>query len=67
MKRTYEEALREARFQAVINGGVSTIDGKELKGINGYWYLDGEKVTDIEAMLEKVKVDEWYVKSLMNM
>lgn len=28
--RTYEEALREARFQAVINGGVAMIDGKEL-------------------------------------
>ena len=65
--RTYEEALREARFQAVINGGVAMIDGKELTGKNGYWYLDGEKVTDIEAMLEKVQVDEWYVKSLMNL
>lgn len=64
--RTYEEALREARFQAVINGGVAMIDGKELTGKNGYWYLDGEKVTDVEAMLEKVQVDEWYVKSLMN-
>lgn len=65
--RTYEEALREARFQAVINGGVAMIDGKELTGKNGYWYLDGEKVTDVEAMLEKVQVDEWYVKSLMNL
>ena len=49
------------------NGGVAMIDGKELTGKNGYWYLDGEKVTDIEAMLEKVQVDEWYVKSLMNL
>jgi len=65
--RTYEEAKREARFQAVINGGVAMIDGKELTGKNGYWYLDGEKVTDVEAMLEKVQVDEWYVKSLMNL
>lgn len=66
MKRTYEEALREARFQAVISGGIATIEGKELKGIGGYWYLDGEKVTDIEALLEKVQVDEDYVKSLMD-
>lgn len=65
--RTYAEAKREAQFQAVINGGVSTIDGKELTGKGGYWYLDGEKVTDIDAMLEKVQVDEWYVKSLMNL
>ena len=63
--RTYAEAKREAQFQAVINGGVSTIDGKDLTGIGGYWYLDGEKVTDIEAMLAKVEVDENYVKSLM--
>lgn len=62
---TYEQALREARFQAVINGGVSSIDGKELTGKGGYWYLDGEKVTDIEAVLEKVKVDEHYVRQLM--
>lgn len=66
MARTYEEALREARFQAVISGGVTQIDGKELKGINGYWYLGGEKVTDIEGMLEKVTVDEAYVQELMN-
>lgn len=66
MAKTYEEALREARFQAVISGGITQIDGKELKGKNGYWYLDGEKVTDIEGLLEKVAVDEAYVRELMN-
>jgi hypothetical protein len=65
MARTYEQALREARFQAVISGGIATVDGKELKGIDGYWYLDGEKVTDVEGLLEKIQVDEEYVKSLM--
>lgn len=65
MARTYEEALREARFQAVINGGVKYLEGKELTGQGGYWYLDGDKVTDLEGMLKKVQVDDWYVKSLM--
>lgn len=65
MARTYAEAKREAQLQAVINGGVSHIDGKELTGKGGYWYLDGVKVTDIEGLLAKVKVDEDYVKELM--
>jgi hypothetical protein len=65
MSKTYEQALAEARFSAVISGGVSHVDGKELTGKNGYWYLDGELVTDIPALLEKVVVDEEYVKSLM--
>lgn len=65
MAKTYEEALREARFMAVINGGISEVDGKELTGKNGYWYLDGELVTDIPALLEKIPVDEGYVRELM--
>ena len=62
---TYEQAKRQARLEAVMCGGIATIDGKELKGTGGYWYLDGEKVTDIEGMLANVEVDENYVKSLM--
>jgi hypothetical protein len=63
--KTYEDALKEARFSAVICGGVAYVDGKELTGKNGYWYLDGELVTDIPALLERIPVDEEYVKSLM--
>lgn len=63
--KTYEEALREVRFSAVISGGVAYVDGKELTGKNGYWYLDGELVTDIPALLERIPVDPEYVKSLM--
>lgn len=63
--RTYEECLRMARLECIMCGGIATIDGKDLTGIGGYWYLDGEKVTDVEAMLAKVEVDENYVKSLM--
>ncbi len=63
--KTYEDALKEARFSAVISGGVAYVDGKELTGKNGYWYLDGEFVTDIPALLERIPVDEEYVKSLM--
>lgn len=62
---TYEQAKRQARLEAVMCGGIATIDGKELKGIGGYWYLDDERVTDVEGMLAKVPVDETYVKSLM--
>lgn len=63
--KTYEECLKEARFSAVISGGISHVDGKELTGKNGYWYLDGELVTDIPALLESIPVDEEYVRSLM--
>jgi hypothetical protein len=62
---TYEQAKRQARLEAVMCGGIAQIDGKDLTGVGGYWYLDGEKVTDIEGMLKKVEVDENYVKSLM--
>ena len=65
MSKTYEQALAEARFSAVISGGISYVDGKELTGKNGYWYLDGKLVTDIPALLEKIPVDPEYVKSLM--
>lgn len=65
--RTYAQAKREAQFSALISGAVSSIDGKELKGVNGYWYLDGKKVEadEIESVIAKVLVDEDYVKSLM--
>ena len=50
-----------------MSGGIATVDGKEFTGKGGYWYLDGEKVTDIEAFLKKIPVDEVYVRSLMNL
>lgn len=65
--KTYSEALKIARLEAIMSGGIATVDGKEFTGKGGYWYLDGEKVTDIEAFLEKIPVDEVYVRSLMNL
>ena len=65
MAKTYEQALREVRLQAVISGGISHIDGKELKGENGFWYLDGELVTDIEGMLAMISVDDVAVREEM--
>ena len=65
--RAYEECLRTARLEAIMSGSIATVDGKEFTGKGGYWYLDGEKVTDIEAFLEKIPVDEVYVRSLMNL
>ena len=65
--RSYADCLRQARMEAIMSGGIATVDGKEFTGKGGYWYLDGEKVTDIEAFLEKIPVDEFYVRSLMNL
>lgn len=65
MAKTYEQALRDVRLMAVMSGGIAFVDGKELTGKGGFWYLGGELVTDIEAFLAKVKVDEDYVKQLM--
>ena len=63
---TYEQALREARFQAVTCGGVSRVNGKELTGKNGYWYLDDVRVENPdEEVLAFVEVDEMYVRSLV--
>lgn len=63
--KTYEEALRNVRISAVISGGIAYVDGKELTGKNGFWYLDGELVTDIEGFLAKIPVDEEAVKEEM--
>ena len=47
-------------------GGVSHINGKKLKGKNGYWYLGFKKVVDPDTeVLPFVEVDEKYVKELM--
>lgn len=64
--KTYEETLREVRLTAVMCGAIAFIDGKELLGKNGYWYLDGELVEDVDALLEKVQVNEEYVREQMN-
>ena len=65
MAKTYEQALREVRLQAVISGGISEVGGKKLEGKNGFWYLDGELVTDIEAFLATISVDEAAVREEM--
>ena len=62
----YEQALKEAKFMAVTCGGISQINGKELTGKDGYWYLDGVKVVDpYEEVLKFVEVDEAYVQSMV--
>ena len=61
-----ETALRLAKFQAVTSGGVAYVNGKELTSRGGYWYLDGEKVTDVDGeVLDFVEVDEGFVRQLM--
>lgn len=60
--KTYEEANKSLQRQAVESGGIAYVDGKELTGKAGYYYLDGELVTDVDAMLEKIAVDDWYIK-----
>ena len=61
-----QQALRYARLQAVMCGGVSHINGKKLKGKNGFWYLGFKKVVDPDTeVLPFVEVDEKYVKELM--
>ena len=63
---TRKEALKIAQKEAVMCGGVSTINGKKLKGKNGYWYLGFKKVTDIDnEVLKYVPVDENYVNKLI--
>ncbi|MDD4804999.1 MAG: hypothetical protein PHN69_07730 [Candidatus Pacebacteria bacterium] len=64
--KTYEEAKREIQFSAVISGGITSVDGKELVGKNGFWYLGGELVADIEGFLAKIPVDEQAIKDEMN-
>lgn len=63
---TKQEATRYAKLQAVMSGGVATINGKKLTGQGGYWYLDDKKVEDIDKeVLDFVEVDELYVNSLI--
>lgn len=53
-------------MQAVMCGGVATVNGKQLTGKNGYMYLDGVKVQDVDnEVLAYVDVDEMYVNQLM--
>ena len=61
-----QQALRMARMEAVISGGVAYINGKKLRGKNGYWYLGFKKVIDPDKeVLQFVEVDEKYVRELM--
>ena len=61
-----QQALRMARLEAVMSGGVSHINGKKLKGKNGFWYLGFRKVVDPDTEVSPfVEVDEKYVKELM--
>ena len=61
-----EQALRYARLQAVMCGGVSHINGKKLRGKNGFWYLGLKKVVDPDTeVLPFVAVDPKYVRELM--
>jgi hypothetical protein len=65
-KMTKEQAVRMARLEAVMSGGVAYINGKKLKGKNGYWYLGFKKVVDPDTeVLPFVEVDEKYVRELM--
>lgn len=66
IKMTKEQAIRMAKMQAVMCGGVATVNGKQLTGKNGYMYLDGVKVQDVDnEVLAYVDVDEMYVNQLM--
>lgn len=48
-------------------GGVSHIDGKELKDKGGYYYLDGKKVANpLKEVFAKVEIDESAIKEEMN-
>lgn len=63
---TREQAMRMAKIQAVVSGGIAFVNGKALTSKNGFWYLDGKKVTDIDSeVLAYVDVDEMYVNQLM--
>ena len=46
-------------------GGISEVGGKKLEGKNGFWYLDGELVTDIEGLLAQISVDDAAVREEM--
>jgi len=62
----YEQALREARVQAVTSGGISTVNGKKFTSEGGWWCLGGVKVENIdEQVLPYVEVDEAFVRSLV--
>lgn len=63
---TREQATRMAKMQAVMCGGIAIINGKQLTGKNGYMYLDGVKVQDVDnEVLAYVNVDDMYVNQLM--
>ena len=36
--RSYADCLRQARMEAIMSGGIATVDGKEFTGKGGYWY-----------------------------
>lgn len=61
MARTYEEALREAKFQCIISGGCNRIDGRTGKWVD----TETGKELTLEEGLALAEVDEEYVKSLM--
>ena len=63
---TILEALREVQKQAIISGGISQVNGKNLTGNNGFWYLDGERVTDLDReVYDHVVVDDNAVLALL--
>ena len=61
MTSSYEEALREAKFQCIISGGCRRIDGSTGKWIDRE---TGKQLT-LEEGLALAEVDEEYVKELM--
>ena len=66
MKKTYEEALRYARFSAMISGAITQINGKRLTADGGFLLLDGVRVEDVETeVIQHIQVNEAFVKSLM--
>ena len=63
---TREEALKVARMQAIMSGGVYMINGQKLTSQNGFWYLDDQQVVNKEEqVLQYVKIEERYVEDLM--
>jgi len=63
---TYDEAKREIRMEMLVSGVIDKIDGKKLISEDGYFYLDGEKVIDIDALLEKIMdIDDGLIRARM--
>ena len=61
----YHQALKETKMQALISGGVTQVNGKQLTGQNGYYYLDGEKADPVLDIYPHIEVDEDTVKSMV--